>query len=62
MIGATIYLGAGNRSLVMQGHTWDLLNLNRNETSTLATMLSDTMGLTMQAPRRQRSRARTIHN
>jgi hypothetical protein len=62
MIGATIYLGAGNRSLVMQGHTWDLLNLNRNETSTLASMISDTMGLTTQAPRRQRSRARTIHN
>jgi hypothetical protein len=47
---------------VMQGHTWDLLNLNRNETSTLAGMLSDTMGLTKPAPRRQRSRARTIHN
>lgn len=45
MIGGTIRLGAGIRSLSMQGHTWDLLNLTRNETSTIATMVSDAMGL-----------------
>lgn len=45
MIGGTLRLGAGNRSLSMQGHVWNLLNLTRNETSTIATMVSDAMGL-----------------
>lgn len=66
MIGATIKLGAGVRSLTMEGHSWNLLDLDRHQISTIAAMVSETAGLKARradkAPRGRPQRAHTIHN
>ena len=67
MIGAVIHLGAGARSLTMQGHTWNLLDLDRNQTSTIAAMVAETAGIKDRKGGRNRTprvrpSAQTIHN
>lgn len=57
MIGAVIHLGAGNRTLTMQGHTWNLLDLDRHQVTAVAQLVSETAGIRAKGRKAPRSRS-----